>query len=52
MTVQRKLRGGRWTRLAVVATDGRGYWTLSRRIVPGTHYRFQAAGRTSAALKG
>src|ERR671915_1299840 len=49
VTVQRKRRGGGWRRLAVVTTDARGYWSLTRRLTPGTSYRFRAAGLTSAA---
>ena len=39
-----------WGRLAVVTTDARGYWTLTRRLVPGTSYRYRSAGATSATL--
>jgi hypothetical protein len=39
-----------WRRLAVVTTDARGYWTLNRRLVAGTYYRYRAEGATSATL--
>jgi len=39
-----------WRRLAVVTTDRRGYWVLTRRLVPGTSYRYRSAGATSATL--
>jgi hypothetical protein len=44
-------RSGGWRRLAVVTTDGRGYWRLRRRLTPGASYRFRADGRVSAALR-
>jgi hypothetical protein len=52
VTVERRPRaGGRWGRLATVRTDGRGYWSLRRRLTPGSSYRFRAAGATSAVLR-
>jgi hypothetical protein len=48
VTVERRRPGGPWTTLAVTTTDGRGYWTLRRRLAKGTSYRYRADGRTSA----
>ena len=33
-----------------MTTDRRGYWTLTRRLVPGTAYRYRSAGATSTTL--
>jgi hypothetical protein len=52
VTVERRPRGGRWAALAVVATDGRGYWTLARRLTAGASYRYRTDdGRVSATLR-
>jgi hypothetical protein len=52
VTVERRPRGGRWARFAAVTTDGRGYWTLQRRLTAGTAYRFRTDdGRVSATLR-
>ena len=51
VTVQRRLKGRSWRRYAVVRTDGRGYWSLRRRLTPGARYRYRAAGQTSATLR-
>ncbi len=51
VTIERRPRGGRWRTLAVVTTDGRGYWTLQRRLTTGASYRYRADdGRVSATL--
>jgi hypothetical protein len=47
---QRKTPRAAWRRLAVVTTDARGYWTLTRRLVPGTAYRYRSAAATSTTL--
>jgi hypothetical protein len=50
--VERRLRGAkRYSRFATVRTDGRGYWTLQRRLVPGARYRFRTAVATSASVR-
>ena len=51
VTVQRRRGGGRWRTIAVVATDRRGYWKLTRRLTSGAAYRYRAGGMTSATLK-
>jgi len=52
VTVERRPRGGRWGRLALVTTDGRGYWTLQRRLTATASYRFRTDdGRVSATLR-
>jgi len=48
VTVERRLRGGAWRRLATVRTDGRGFWTVRRRLVAGARYRYRAGGMRSA----
>ena len=37
--------------LATVRTDGRGYWTLTRRLAVGARYRFRTATATSASFR-
>jgi hypothetical protein len=50
VTIERRTTArAAWKTLAVVTTDRRGYWTLTRRLVPGTAYRYRAAGATSGA---
>jgi hypothetical protein len=51
VTIERRTTArAAWKALAVVTTDRRGYWTLKRRLVPGTAYRYRAAGATSGTL--
>ena len=50
--VERRLRGARrYAAFATVRTDGRGYWTLKRRLVRGARYRFRTATATSASFR-
>jgi hypothetical protein len=50
--VDRKLRGAkRYSALARVRTDARGYWTLRRRLVSGAQYRFRTTTATSASFR-
>jgi hypothetical protein len=50
--VERKLRGAsRYALYATVRTDGRGYWTLTRRLATGARYRFRTAIATSASFQ-
>jgi hypothetical protein len=50
--VERRLRGAkRYALLATVRTDGRGYWTLRRRLARGARYRFRTATATSAGFR-
>ena len=50
--VERKLPGARrYALYATVRTDGRGYWTLTRRLVAGARYRFRTATATSASFR-
>ena len=50
--VERKRRGGRrYTLLARVRTDARGYWTLRRRLARGACYRFRTPLATSAGFR-
>lgn len=45
-------RGGTWRRIASRRTDSLGYFQISRRISPGTYYRFRAGTYTSQAVRG
>ena len=50
--VERRLRDAkRFTLSATVRTDGRGYWTLKRRLARGARYRFRTAVATSASYR-
>ena len=50
--VERKLpHARRYTLDATVRTDGRGYWTLTRRLAVGARYRFRTAIATSASFR-
>jgi hypothetical protein len=50
--VERRLRGARrFSALARVRTDARGYWTLRRRLARGARYRFRTPVATSASLQ-
>ena len=52
VTVERRSRGAkRYRVLARLRTDGRGYWTLKRRLSRGTRYRFRTAATTSASFR-
>jgi hypothetical protein len=52
VTIQRRLRrGSPWRPFATLTTDGRGYFSLSRRLTPGASYRYEAQGATSATLR-
>jgi hypothetical protein len=51
VTIERKLRGGRWAPFAAAQTDAQGYWWLKRRLTPGASYRYRAAGMLSATLR-
>jgi hypothetical protein len=52
VTVERRPRGAsRYGLLARVRTDARGYWTLKRRLTPGTRYRFRTATAVSASFR-
>ena len=51
VTVQRRLPGRGWTRLATRRTDSRGFWTLRTRVRSGAAYRFRdASGARSATV--
>jgi hypothetical protein len=50
--VERRLHGAKkYALFASVRTDGRGYWTLKRRLVRGARYRFQTSLATSASFR-
>ena len=50
--VERRLRGARkYAPYASVRTDGRGYWTLKRRLARGARYRFKTSVATSASFR-
>jgi hypothetical protein len=50
--VERRLRGAkRYAPYATVRTDGRGYWTLKRRLARGARYRFKTSVATSASFR-
>ena len=50
--VERRARGARAYRAyATVRTDGRGYWTLERRLSRGARYRFKTQTATSASVR-
>ncbi len=52
VTLERRLRGSsQWRTVASRATDSRGYWSWSTRLIPGASYRYRAAAATSATLK-
>ena len=52
MTVERRSRGAkRYTVIARLRTDARGYWTLKRRLSRGARYRFRTAAATSASFR-
>jgi hypothetical protein len=52
VTVERRPRGRtRYSLLARVRTDARGYWTLKRRLTRGTRYRFRTATAVSASMR-
>jgi hypothetical protein len=50
--VERRARGAKAYRAyATVRTDGRGYWTLKRRLSRGARYRFRTQAATSASVR-
>jgi hypothetical protein len=52
VVVQRRLkRARRYSQIARVRTNARGYWTLRRRLVVGASYRFRTATATSASVR-
>jgi hypothetical protein len=52
VVVERRLRSARrYSRIALVRTSARGYWTLRRRLVVGARYRFRTATATSASVR-
>lgn len=52
VTVQRRSRGSsRWRTIGTRTTDAQGYWSWTKRLVPGASYRYLAAGATSATLR-
>ena len=52
VTVERRLAGAkRYTAIARLRTDARGYWTLKRRLSRGARYRFRTAAATSASFR-
>ena len=52
MTVERRSRGAkRYSVIARLRTDARGYWTLKRRLARGARYRFKAGIATSASFR-
>ncbi len=52
VTVERRLRGAtRYTAIARVRTDSRGYWTIKRRLSRDARYRFRTALATSASAR-
>jgi hypothetical protein len=51
VTVQQHPKGGSWRTLAVVNTDARGYWSLTRRLKRGSSYRFKVGDATSATRR-
>jgi hypothetical protein len=54
VTVERRARGAkRYTVIARLRTDARGYWTLKRRLSRGSRYRyrFRTAAATSASFR-
>jgi hypothetical protein len=52
VTVERRSRGARrYSVLAHLRTDGRGYWTLKRRLSRGARYRFRTGAATSASFR-
>ena len=52
VTVERRARGAkRYTAIARLRTDARGYWTLKRRLSRGARYRFRTAAATSASFR-
>jgi hypothetical protein len=52
VTVQhRPHNSGGWRKLATVKTDGRGYFSIVRRLRPGAAYRFKSGKSTSVTLR-
>jgi hypothetical protein len=52
VTVERRSKGAkRYTAIARVRTDSRGYWTIKRRLSRGARYRFRTAAATSASFR-
>ena len=52
VTVERRSRGAkRYTVMARLRTDARGYWTLKRRLTKGARYRFRTGVATSASFR-
>jgi len=52
VTIERKLKNGGWITFAVVGTDSRGYFTLTRPLTRGASYRYRSDdGRVSATLR-